>query len=219
VNDANNRLPPDENRAADSAAAGSPEPSQETLTAAERTFLLDLARATLVRVATSPNSSDLEVPDAGVPVKLRATKACFVTLTKKGSLRGCIGQLLPQEPLFQAVIHNARNAATRDPRFSPVQPHEVDDIKIEISVLTQPQPLNFRSPEDLLEKLKPSEDGVVLTIGSRKATFLPQVWTQLPDKVQFLNQLSRKTGSAPAAWRGGETSVSTYRVEAFGEAG
>ena len=87
------------------------------------------------------------------------------------------------EPLHQAVAENARNAALRDPRFLPVKPDEVDKIKIEISVLTEPQPLAFSSPEDLLNKLHPNEDGVLLHIGPRTATFLPQVWAQIPDKV------------------------------------
>jgi len=126
-----------------------------------------------------------------------------VTLTENGELRGCIGHILPQESLYQAVEDNARNAATRDPRFPPVQPGEAGKIKIEISVLTEPQPLRFSSPEDLLNKLKPDEDGVVLQIGSRGATFLPQVWEQIPDKVEFLNHLSEKAGCAPNDWRGG----------------
>jgi AmmeMemoRadiSam system protein A len=124
---------------------------------------------------------------------------------------------LPQEPLYQAVVDNARNAATRDPRFLPVQSDEVSKIKIEISVLTEPQPLRFTSPEDLLNKLQPYEDGVLLQIGSHGATFLPQVWAQIPDKVEFLNQLSRKAGCAPSAWRGKETTVSIYHVESFEE--
>jgi len=115
------------------------------------------------------------------------------------------------------VVDNARSAATRDPRFQPVRPDEVNKIKIEISVLTVPQPLTFSSPADLLDKLEPGEDGVVLRIGPATATFLPQVWEQLPDKVQFLNNLSEKAGCAPNDWRGANVSVSIYHVEAFDE--
>ena len=99
----------------------------------------------------------------------------------------------------------------------PVQPGEADKIKIEISVLTEPKPLPFSSPEDLLHKLKPEEDGVLLEIGRSGATFLPQVWEQLPDKVDFLNHLAQKAGCAPGDWRGKDVSVSTYHVEAFKE--
>jgi AMMECR1 domain-containing protein len=93
----------------------------------------------------------------------------------------------------------------------------VAGIKIEISVLTEPQPLHFNSAEDLLNQLQPCEDGVLLRIGSRGATFLPQVWAQIPDKAEFMGHLSRKAGCETAAWRDQETSVSTYRVEAFEE--
>jgi len=159
-----------------------------------------------------------EVNARDMPPELMATKGCFVTLTKTGSLRGCIGHIQPQESLYQAVIHNAQNAAQRDSRFPPVRSDEVDKIKIEVSVLTEPQPLRFNSPEDLLGQLQPYEDGVLLQIGLRGATFLPQVWTQIPDKVEFLNHLSQKAGCEASAWRGKETSISTYHVEAFTEA-
>jgi AmmeMemoRadiSam system protein A len=206
----------EQNRVVGYAAIAFHETGRETYSAAERKYLLDLAAATVARVAT--NGSAPEVNAGDVPPKLAETRACFVTLTKKGALRGCIGHIQPQEPLYRAVADNALSAATRDFRFAPVQADEVGQIKIEISVLTEPQPLAFDSPEDLLAKLKPGEDGVVLTIGPRSATFLPQVWEHLPDKVEFLNQLSRKAGHEPSAWRGKDTSVSIYHVEAFGEA-
>jgi len=191
------------------------EPAPENFAAQDRKFLLDLARTTLERVATNGNLP--EVNAKGVPSKLARTKACFVTLTENGELRGCIGHILPQESLYQAVVDNARNAATRDPRFQPVRPDEVNKIKIEISVLTEPQPLRFSSPEDLLNKLQPYEDGVLLQIGPRGATFLPQVWEQIPDKVEFLNHLAQKAGCAPDDWHGRNVSVSIYHVEAFAE--
>ena len=190
-------------------------PAPENLSAAERKFLLDLARKTLVRMTAG---GDLhEVPEKDVPPKLVEKQACFVTLTKGGELRGCIGHLTAMEPLYQAVAENARNAALRDPRFLPVKPDEVDKIKIEINVLTEPQPLPFSSPEDLLSKLHPNEDGVLLHIGPHTATFLPQVWAQLPDKVKFLEHLSQKAGCEPPACRGKDVSVSIYHVECFEE--
>ena len=199
------------------AAIGFSAPLPQHIAAPERKFLLNLARRTVTNVAANPESPDLEVKAGEVTPGLAQTRGCFVTLTASGSLRGCIGHILPQEPLYQAVMHNARNAATRDPRFSPVKPDEVDKLKIEISVLTEPQPLPFSSPDDLLNKLQPYEDGVLLRIGARGATFLPQVWAQIPGKVEFLSQLSRKAGCEPSAWRGNETSVSIYHVEAFDE--
>ena len=189
----------------------------ENYAAPERKLLLDLARRTLTCVVTNPDLSGFAVNARGMPPQLSETKACFVTLTENGELRGCIGHIFPQESLYQAVVDNARNAAIRDPRFVPVQPGEAGKIKIEISVLTEPKPLPFTSPEDLLDKLQPDKDGVVLKIDGRGATFLPQVWEQLPDKVEFLNHLSEKAGCAPGDWRGKDVSVSIYHVEAFKE--
>jgi AmmeMemoRadiSam system protein A len=190
-------------------------PAPENLSAAERKFLLELARKTLTRVTAGGSLPEVAAKD--VPPKLTEKKACFVTLTKSGALRGCIGHLMAMEPLHEAVAENARNAALRDPRFPPVGSDELDQIKIEISVLTDPQPLPFSSPEDLLSKLHPNEDGVLLHIGPRTATFLPQVWAQIPDKVAFLDHLSQKAGCEPSAWRGKDVTVSLYHVECFEE--
>jgi AmmeMemoRadiSam system protein A len=187
----------------------------QNIEAKDRQFLLDLARRTLSCVATNPDSSGPGVNAKDVSPKLTENKGCFVTLTENGVLRGCIGNIVPHDALYQAVVDNARNAATRDPRFLPVRPDELDKIKIEISVLTEPQPLNFNSPDDLLNKLEPGQDGVVLRIGPYGATFLPQVWEQLPGKVEFLNHLAQKAGCAPEDWRGRNVSVSIYHVESF----
>jgi AmmeMemoRadiSam system protein A len=191
------------------------EPPLQNYEAKDRTFLLDLARRTLSCVATNPDSPGPGVNAADLSPKLSEKKGCFVTLTENGVLRGCIGNIAPRDALYLAVVDNARNAATRDPRFLPVRPDELSKIKIEISVLTDPLPLNFNSPEDLLNKLEPGQDGVVLRIGPYGATFLPQVWEQLPGKVEFLNHLAQKAGCAPEDWRGRNVSVSIYHVEAF----
>jgi AmmeMemoRadiSam system protein A len=190
-------------------------PAPENLSAAERKLLLELARKTLRSVTANGGLPELAAKD--VPPKLAEKQACFVTLTKNGALRGCIGHLMAIEPLHQAVAENARNAALRDPRFPPVQPDELAQIRIEISVLTEPQPLSFSSPDDLLSKLHPNEDGVLLHMGPRTATFLPQVWAQIPDKAEFLNHLSQKAGCEASAWRGKDVSVSIYHVECFEE--
>lgn len=139
-------------------------------------------------------------------------------MTKRGELRGCIGHLGAEEPLYQDVLDNARAAALEDPRFPAVSPKELDRLEIEISVLTTPRRLSFDSPEDLLNKLRPHRDGVVLRIGNRTATYLPQVWEQIGDKIEFLNTLSEKAGCPPDAWRGPGVSVAVYEVESFGEA-
>jgi len=181
----------------------------------ERRFLLDLARRTLRAAAAGAELPD--APAERLTPKFTRPAGCFVTLTAHGELRGCIGYIVAQGPLYQAVIENAANAALRDPRFPPVRPAEVNSLEIEVSVLTDPQPLAFSSPEDLLRKLHPGADGVVLQIGRRGATYLPQVWEQIPDKVEFLNNLAEKAGCGPADWRGPNTSVFIYHVEAFKE--
>lgn len=192
-----------------------PEGQEGTLSAAERRWLLDLARKSVdLAVAGKPPP---EVAPADVGPALTRSQACFVTLTKRGALRGCIGNLMPQHALYRGVIQNAVSAALRDPRFPPVRPDEVAQLEIEISVLTVPEPLAFASPEDLLDQLQPQRDGVILQIGSRAATYLPQVWSQLPDKVRFLESLAEKAGCDPNDWRGRDVRVSTYRVEVFGE--
>ncbi len=181
----------------------------------ERKFLLTLARRTVEEVVSSGNLP--EVDATGLSNRLTEPRACFVTLKKKGELRGCIGHIFPREPLYRAVVDNARSAAVEDYRFPAVREEELQDIEIEVSVLTVPKPLDFDSPDDLLRKLRSQEDGVVLRIGQRQATFLPQVWEQLPDKETFLAHLSVKAGCPALAWRNPGTSVLTYRAEAFKE--
>jgi len=190
-------------------------PGKENYTAQERRLLLALARETIKEVVV--NGRLPEAGAKGLPAKFDEPMGCFVTLTKNGALRGCIGHILPQEPLRQAIVDNARSAAARDPRFPPVQAAELDQLEIEISILTEPQPMSFKSPEDLLSKLKPYKDGVVLRIGERGATYLPQVWAQIPDKVSFLNNLARKAGCEPSAWKKPEATVAIYHVESFKE--
>ncbi len=185
------------------------------LGAAGRQSLLHISRDALREAVTSgrlPETSS-PGPDAAEP------RGCFVTLTAHGVLRGCIGNLTPRGPLYQAVAENARSAALSDPRFSPVTAREADGLKIEISVLSEPKRLWFRSPDDLLQKLQPGVDGVILKIGDHMATYLPQVWQQLPGRSAFLDSLAEKAGCNPADWRKPETAVFLYEVESFKEAG
>jgi MEMO1 family protein len=181
----------------------------------ERRQLLRLARHTLRGIVNGQLTMPPE-PDS-LPKSFTEEKGCFVTLTKNGHLRGCIGHILPQEALYRAVMDNAISAAMRDSRFSPVQAEELPEIEVEISVLTVPVPLEFSSPEELLAKLQPNKDGVVLQMDGHGATYLPQVWEQIPDKVVFLNSLAQKAGCDANAWRKAGTKVSIYQVESFKE--
>ena len=190
-------------------------PAATAFSPAERRQLLTLARQTLTSAVT--HGPLLEPNPASIPTKFNEPSGCFVTLTKRGQLRGCIGHITPQEALYKAIADNAQSAALRDGRFQPVQPSELDQLEIEISVLTVPVPLPFSSPEDLLNKLQPYRDGVVLRMGNYGATYLPQVWAQIPDKVHFLDSLAQKAGCAASDWRKPGTTVLIYHVESFSE--
>lgn len=181
--------------------------------AAERACLLKLAREVIVRGTVA--SSTVEPNATELTSALRLPRACFVTLHQHGTLRGCIGNLTPKEPLFRAVMENAYSAAFRDMRFAPVAANEVGELNIEISVLSEPQPLEVKQPEDVLQTLRPGVDGVVLSRAGRTATFLPQVWEKLPKPADFLAALSRKAGMESEDWRARDARLMTYQVESF----
>ena len=147
--------------------------------------------------------------------------ASFVTLTSGrlpgGPLRGCIGTLEAHRPLREDVEANAVAAATRDPRFPPLAPAELEDIVIEVSVLSAPTALPVADEAELLTRLRPGVDGVILSDARHRATFLPQVWEQLPDPADFLARLRRKAG-LPADYWGRDVIVETYTVTAWQEA-
>jgi len=139
-------------------------------------------------------------PDTKTKQKYKAKKACFITLTKKGNLRGCVGSLQAYQSLYKDVISNAINAAFRDYRFKPLDRSEFSDINIEISVLTDPKSLPYKNEDELLKKIN-SNMGLILQKGSYSSTFLPQVWEEIPDKINFLEQLSLKAGLNKGAWK------------------
>ena len=141
----------------------------------------------------------------------------FVTLTIAGKLRGCIGNLTSNESLLSGVRRNAINAAFHDPRFSSLSLSELDLVSIEISILSEPLPLYYQDAADLLNKIRPHIDGVILRKGSASATFLPQVWEQLPQTRDFLTQLCLKAGLAADAWQHSKLEISTYQVQHFEE--
>lgn len=152
---------------------------------------------------------------------LDAPGASFVTLTSGrapgGALRGCIGSLEARRPLRADVEANAVAAALHDPRFAPLTARELDDTVVEVSVLSAPAALPAADEAELLARLRPGVDGVVLSACGRRATFLPQVWEQLPDPADFLARLRRKAG-LPADYWGRDVVVETYTVTAWQEA-
>ena len=149
--------------------------------------------------------------------RLQASCGTFVTLKINNQLRGCIGNLTATEPLPDSVRKNAINAAFHDYRFSPLTSEELDRVEVEVSVLTEPQSLEYTDGKDLISKLRVNVDGVIIRKGSASATFLPQVWEQLPRPEDFLNHLCQKAGLSPNAWQATPLKVSTYQVQYFEE--
>jgi hypothetical protein len=147
---------------------------------------------------------------------LRQAGATFVTLTKDGALRGCIGSLEAARPLAQDVTENALAAAHRDPRFPALGVDEWTQCRVEVSLLSAPKPIRFADEADLLEQIRAGEDGLILEAQGRRATYLPQVWETIPDKRQFLAELKRKAG---IGWdtRLAACKVSRYRVAKWTE--
>ena len=185
----------------------------DKLSPAEKETLLNVARESLELGLRGEKLPKLK---ANTPL-LQADGATFVTLTIHGKLRGCIGALEAYQPLIQDVRDHALAAAQDDYRFHPVRPEELDEIEIEISRLTQPVPLEYDDALDLLKKLRPGVDGVVLKDGNRRATFLPQVWEQLPDPKVFLSELCAKMGAPSNLWQRKKLEVLIYQVEEFYE--
>lgn len=142
--------------------------------------------------------------------------AVFVTLTRNGQLRGCIGSLEAWRPLLKDVQKNAIAAAFRDPRFNPLGADEFPATRVEVSLLTPPQPMTFSSEADALDQLRPGVDGVVFVAGGRRATFLPQVWEQLPDPAVFMAHLKQKAG-LPAGYWGSDVRIERYGVAKWAE--
>ncbi len=188
---------------------------EDKLTSQEKQTLLQIARQSLELAVRGQKLTPLD-KSAWTP-RLGEIGASFVTLTVRGNLRGCIGALEPYQPLGDDVREHAIAAALEDPRFPPVQPKELDQIEVEVSRLTVPTRLEYRDTDDLLAKLRPNVDGVILRDGFRRATFLPQVWEKIPDKAEFLTELCYKMGAAGNVWRQNHLEVLIYQVEEFHE--
>jgi hypothetical protein len=187
----------------------------ELLSPDERTLLLKLARQALEAGVRGQSLPPLELKS--LSPELSQPGASFVTLTRHGELRGCVGALEPYLPLAEDVREHAIAAALQDFRFPPVQPEELADIKIEVSRLTLPQDLEYSSPDDLRGRLRPGIDGVTLMDGRMRATFLPQVWEKLPQTEMFLAHLCHKMGAPEDLWRRKKLRVQVYQVEEFHE--
>lgn len=178
--------------------------------------------AALLRLARSSVEEALGQGGGAPPVDLTAPwlsapGATFVTLMERGELRGCVGSLDAHRPLRDDVRENARAAAFRDPRFPPLRREELPGVAFEVSLLGPTVPLPpFATEGEALARLRPGVDGVVLEERGRRATFLPQVWEQIPDPAEFLAQLKRKAGLPPTSWSP-ELRLGVYRVDKWKE--
>ncbi len=170
---------------------------------------------TLARNAIAGHFGQAAVDVADRP-ELHEPGATFVTLTRHGQLRGCIGSLEAWRPLGQDVRDNALAAALRDPRFAPVTAGELPSIRVEVSLLTAPEAMSFADEADALARLRPDVDGVILSAGRRRATFLPQVWEQLPAPAEFIAHLKLKAG-LPADYWGPDVRLERYAVRKWKE--
>ena len=176
---------------------------------------LGKALLALARHAIAAHFGETARPAVDLP-ELHKMGATFVTLTQQGHLRGCIGTLEAWRPLAEDVQENARNAAFRDPRFSPLIAAEVPITRIEVSLLTPAEPVAFRDEADALAQLRPDIDGVIFSAGRHRATFLPQVWEELPKAHEFMAHLKQKAG-LPAAYWGPDVQLERYQVKKWKE--
>ncbi len=174
--------------------------------------LLELARA----VIDNRLGGDSSLPRIG-DSSLLQKRGTFVTLKRNNQLRGCIGNIEPVNPIQDGIIDNAVNAAFNDHRFSPMTMEELSEIDISISILTEAKELIYSDENDLVAKLRPHQDGVILRHNRTAATFLPQVWDQLPQVEQFLSHLCLKAGLSKDCWRDGEAEILVYQVQSFKE--
>jgi len=180
------------------------------MTADQGEILLPIARAAIHQVLALPLEADESA------LWLAEQGACFVTLTQHGELRGCIGSLLAHRPLLHDVKANAVAAALHDPRFLPLTQTELPHTRVEVSLLSPMQPLNFEDEQDALAQLHPEVDGVVLEYGRHRSTFLPQVWEQLPTPREFMAHLKHKAGLPIDFWSPG-VQLLRYTVEKWKE--
>jgi AmmeMemoRadiSam system protein B/AmmeMemoRadiSam system protein A len=203
----------------ESGLEGSRAPGRHQFNEMQGQDLIKLARLTIMnhlgRKVDDSEFADLKNALAHPCFQVRC--GSFITLKKNGHLRGCIGNLSPTGSVLEGVEGNAIKAAFHDPRFKPLTSEELEEVDISVSILTQPQPLKYSDAQDLIANLHTNIDGVIIRKGNASATFLPQVWEQLPQPEKFLTHLCLKAGLPANAWQHRELKVWTYQVQYFEE--
>ncbi len=180
----------------------------------EQLSLLDIARRSIQNGFASGNA--LQIDDKQLGEKLGIKSAVFITLTRFGKLRGCVGSLEPTEPLAQAIANSAFNAAFKDKRFEALQVAELEALQIEISVLSDMEALSVDSRQALLEALQPGIDGLLLEDQGCRSTFLPKVWEKIESPAIFLEQLMQKAGLPETHWSN-TIRLHRYQTTSFAE--
>lgn len=180
-------------------------------------ILISLAKAAILVALNHSDDFDLERALKTFP-KLQEDGAAFITLTTKPNdrLRGCIGTLQAYRPLYKDIIGNAQAAALRDPRFSPLTIEELDHIKIEVSILSTPKKVMYHNLQDLRSKITPYQDGIILKLQGNQATYLPQVWEDLPHFDAFFSSLCQKADLGSNCLSR-HPDISTYQVTKYEE--
>lgn len=176
--------------------------------------LLELANNAIVSYLTLHRRLN-NIDEKKLPSVLLKPRASFVTIEVNGMLRGCIGKLETNEPLYKDIINNTIEAAFYDWRFNPLTKEDLAGLTIEISLLTSPKKLEFKNSDELLKILGKEKPGVILQKGWQKATFLPQVWEEISNAKDFLEQLSLKAGLNANSWKDNNTEIFTYMAEKF----
>jgi AmmeMemoRadiSam system protein B/AmmeMemoRadiSam system protein A len=185
------------------------------LDAADRDLLLSSAMASLAAAARKGGRAPSIALDGHLSPPLSAWRGTFVTLTREGRLRGCIGSPTPRMALIEDVAMNSVQAGFGDPRFAPLGEDELDGLELDVSILSHLRPIPARSEGELVEALEPDRDGLILAVGRRRALFLPSVWRQVADGREFVRHLLRKAGLDPTIFPTG-LDARRFRVEAFG---
>ena len=184
------------------------------LSGRDRARLLDAARASLAFGADQGRPMRAKL-GAGLSPALTAMRASFVTLKAQGgTLRGCWGSLTAQRPLLLDVVANAYKTGFEDPRFGPVTADELAGAELGIALLSTPRRIRFADEADLVRRLRPDRDGLILQDGDRRGLFLPSVWERVPRPAHFLRQLKRKAGLPADHWSD-SLRVFRYSAESF----
>ncbi|MFH2060013.1 MAG: AmmeMemoRadiSam system protein A [Pseudomonadota bacterium] len=191
----------------------------EKLSKKDGQLLLTLARQSILHELGNKDARIDQLKLNASKTVLEENRGTFVTLHKKGELRGCIGNIHPEKTIFNGVADNARHAAFKDPRFRPMSYKEFEHTQIEVSILTCPEKLEYKNEQDLISKLVPEVHGVIIEKGYHKATFLPQVWHQLKTTDDFLSHLCSKAGLSSDDWKSCQLDIYTYQVQLFEEPG